>query len=130
VHWRPAFPTPSVFLGERLMHHSGAIAPRDGELCLMNANAPHFQPSSSAKADDPYSRDADDRIERPRRTDRPVKPDDDNSLWRSESDEGMRRPCERRTHNHRSQLEQKALATVPKRESAAYGSLRSQDDVE
>jgi hypothetical protein len=34
-------------------------------------------------------------------------------------------PAHAGTHNHRSQLEQKALATVPKREAAAYGSPRA-----
>src|SRR5216683_2964699 len=68
----PAFPTPSVFLGEGFMHNPGASRRGNADthlvanLCVVPANAG--------------------------------------------------------THNHRSRLEQKALATVPKREASAYGS--------
>ena len=56
--------------------------------------------------------------------DRPVKPDDDGSLW-SERTLLSVVPANAGTHNHRSLLEQKALATVPKLEAAAFGSRRS-----
>ena len=59
--------------------------------------------------------------------DRPVKPDDDNFLWSDLSAVAQRAkaeaanlcvvPANAGTHNHRRPLEQKALATVPKREA-------------
>jgi hypothetical protein len=39
-------------------------------------------------------------------------------------------PAHARTRNHRSQLEQKALATPPKHKAAAYGSRLRADDIE
>ena len=54
---------------------------------------------------------------RPRRTDRPVK----RTMTACGAKRNLRRPCERGTHNHRRSLEQKALATAPKREATAYG---------
>ncbi len=64
--------------------------------------------------------------------DRPVKPDDDNFLWSDLSAVAQRAkaeaanlrvvPANAGTHHHRSRLEQKASATAPKLESAAYGS--------
>src|SRR5258708_18703222 len=42
----PAFPTPSVFLGEGFMHHSGASRRGNAEACMMNTNAPDSHTSS------------------------------------------------------------------------------------
>ena len=56
------------FKGASFMYNSGAPRGENAKLRLMKTNAPHFQPSSSAKADDPVFRDVSDGIERPRRT--------------------------------------------------------------
>ena len=57
----PVFPAPSHFEGKVFLQNSGRIAPRERSLL-----------SSPAKAGDPVFRDADDRIEKPRRTGSPL----------------------------------------------------------
>src|ERR1700676_283276 len=74
-----------------------------GLLRFARNDAPHSQPSSPAKAGDPVIRDVSDRTEKPRRTDRPVEPDDDSSLWRTEATWQSITvvPANAGTHNHR-----------------------------
>jgi hypothetical protein len=79
------------------MHHSGAIAPRDGEAVFderERATLSAVIVRESGRSSIPETLTIESRGRGV--LDRPVKPDDDNSLWRSESDEGMRRPCGRR----------------------------------
>jgi hypothetical protein len=94
----------------------------------MKANVPHFQPSSSAKADDPV-------FQRRLRINREAA-----AYWIVRSSRTMTarygeakvtKPCvvpaNAGTHNHRGLLEQKALGTLPKCEAAAYRSRRDDD---
>src|SRR5258708_737156 len=94
----------------------------------MNTNAPHFQSSSPATGS--AQRAADDPVfQRRLRVSR-----EPAAYWIVRSRRTMTAafgatkqsinvvPENAGTHNHRRQLQQKALATVPKRESAAYGS--------
>ena len=50
------------------MHSSDAMRREKAELCVMNADAPHSQSSSPAKAGDLVFRDADVGTEKLRRT--------------------------------------------------------------
>src|SRR3984893_19153982 len=87
-------------------------------------HAPHFQSSSPRKRGSSIPETPMMESRGRGVLDRPVKPDDDSSLW---SDRAILCvvPAKAGTHNPWSQLKQKALATMPKRESAAYGSPRA-----
>jgi hypothetical protein len=72
VRLAPGIPHALCLRGEGFTHSSGALRRGNAEVCLMNANAPHFQSSSPAKAGDPVFRDVGDGIERLRRTGYPA----------------------------------------------------------
>jgi hypothetical protein len=120
VHWAPGIPLRPLSGGR--FNDSGASRRGNVNAYLMNTNAPHFQSSSPAHAGDPV-------FQRRLRVSREVA-----AYWIVRSSRTMTAafgatkhsinvvPANAGTHNHRRPLEQKPLATVPKRESAAYGS--------
>src|ERR1700676_4879937 len=87
---RPAFPTPSFFFGRRIYAKLGRIAPRECRCMSHEYERAKLSVVIPAKAGIQYSRGGGDKSRGRGVLDRPVKPDDDRSWWRSESDEAIR----------------------------------------
>jgi hypothetical protein len=71
--------------GRRIMHNSGASRRGNADVCLTNTNAPNFRSSSPRKRGSSIPEAAEINREARGVLDRPVKPDDDRSWWRSEA---------------------------------------------
>src|SRR5260370_25018422 len=115
-------PAPSSFLGGRF-NDSGASRRGNAELCrypppviVRHRVGASRRPMTGSSGRSSIPETLENKSKSRSVLDRPVKPDDDGSLWRSETAKQSISvvPANAGTHNHRSPLEQKALATVPK----------------